>query len=61
MKIITNEDFDSSKSLGIYNCQTWVFHNFRETENLFIKDLVVKCDLILSSTTDKSNIIMTCI
>ena len=45
LKILTSEYFYSSKSSGIYNCQTWIYHSFKETENLFHKDLVFKRDL----------------
>ena len=45
LKILTNEDFHSSKSSGIYNFQTWIYHNFRETKNLFPEELVAKRDL----------------
>lgn len=41
-----NDDFYWAKSFGIYNCQTWIFHNYAESGNLFPKDLVAKHDPI---------------
>lgn len=40
LKSLKNEHFHFSKSLGICNCQTWVFHDCMETGNLLAENLV---------------------
>lgn len=40
LKSLKNEHFHCSKSLGICNCQTWVFHDFMEAGNLLAENLV---------------------
>ena len=47
LKILSNEDFHFFQFSLIYNCQTWIYSNFRKTENLFPKDLVAKHDLMV--------------
>lgn len=50
LRILKNGDLRWLKSLGICNCQMWVFLNFIKSENLFLEDLVSKHDLKDQST-----------
>ena len=42
LKVLNIEDFHWSKCSGLYDCQTWIFHNLVFSKNIFLEDLVAK-------------------